>query len=151
MKNQTGMTRRDFVKAAAVAGVPLIVPCGALGDEKKAAASERLNLGFIGVGTQNRGHLGHFLGQKDVQVVAVCDVRHDSPRKRQGDGREALRRPGQERAVQGLRGLQRLPRIDWPQGHRRRRHRHARPLARHPLPSRRSRRRRTSTAKSRCP
>ena len=72
-KNHTGMTRRDFVKAAAVAGVPLIVPRGALGDDKKAAASDRLNLGFIGMGTQNRGHLGHFLGQKEVQVVAVCD------------------------------------------------------------------------------
>jgi predicted dehydrogenase len=26
------------------------------------------------MGTMNRGHLGYFLGQKDVQVLAVCDV-----------------------------------------------------------------------------
>jgi predicted dehydrogenase len=26
------------------------------------------------MGIQNRGHLGHFLGMKDVQVLAVCDV-----------------------------------------------------------------------------
>lgn len=72
-RTRSGMTRRDFVKAAAVAGLPLIAPLDAQADEKKDAPSERLNLGFIGMGTQNRGHLGHFLGQKDVQVVAVCD------------------------------------------------------------------------------
>src|SRR5262249_13166148 len=70
--NRRGLTRRQFVSgtAAAAFGVPLIVPSTALGDEKKAAASERITLGFIGVGTMNRGHLGYFLGQKDVQVVA---------------------------------------------------------------------------------
>jgi predicted dehydrogenase len=31
-------------------------------------------LAFIGMGRMNGGHLGHFLGQADVQVVAVCDV-----------------------------------------------------------------------------
>src|SRR5262249_52089899 len=49
------------------------------------AAGERLTLGFIGVGTMGRGHLGSFLGQKDVQVVAVCDVvaeRRDDAKKR---------------------------------------------------------------------
>src|SRR5438477_620726 len=55
-------------------GAPLFVPASALGLEDKKPASERLTLGFIGMGTQNRGHLNHFLGQKEVQVVAVCDV-----------------------------------------------------------------------------
>src|SRR5262249_17292895 len=36
--------------------------------------SERINLGFIGVGTMGRGHVGAFLGRREVQVVAVCDV-----------------------------------------------------------------------------
>src|SRR5437870_2657739 len=74
--HQTGITRRDFIRNAAVASaaVPIIVPCTALGDETKTAAGERLTLGFIGVGTQNRGHVGYFLGQKDVQILAVCDV-----------------------------------------------------------------------------
>jgi predicted dehydrogenase len=70
------LTRRQFVQrtTAAALAAPLFVPASALGKEDKAPASERLTLGFIGMGTQNRGHLGHFLGQKDVQVVAVCDV-----------------------------------------------------------------------------
>jgi predicted dehydrogenase len=71
-----GINRRDFIRKAAVtaAAVPIIVPRPALGDEKKAAASDRITLGFIGVGMQNRGHLRHFLNQNDVQILAVCDV-----------------------------------------------------------------------------
>jgi predicted dehydrogenase len=34
----------------------------------------RINLGFIGVGMMGRDHLGNFLGNRGVQVVAVCDV-----------------------------------------------------------------------------
>jgi predicted dehydrogenase len=72
---QKGITRRDFIRSAAVAAaLPTIVSAPVLGDEKKTAASERLTLGFIGVGKQNGGHLRYFLGQKDVQVLAVCDV-----------------------------------------------------------------------------
>src|SRR5581483_7248439 len=69
--------------AATVAG-PLLVSRAALGDDKKAPANDRLGLGFIGVGTQNRGHLNYFLGQKEVQVLAVCDVdthRRDNAKK----------------------------------------------------------------------
>jgi predicted dehydrogenase len=81
-----GIRRRDFVAGAASAlALPLIVSSAALAAEKRAKASERITLGFIGMGTMNRGHLGHFLGQKDVQVVAVCDVdtnRRDAARKK---------------------------------------------------------------------
>jgi predicted dehydrogenase len=67
------VSRRSFLHgAAAAAALPLLE---ASADEtKKKPASDRLTLGFIGMGTMNRGHLGHFLGQKDVQVLAVCDV-----------------------------------------------------------------------------
>ena len=40
----------------------------------RAAPSDRLAVGFIGVGTMGRGHLGSFLGMNDIEVVAVCDV-----------------------------------------------------------------------------
>lgn len=81
-----GISRRDFVAgAAATLALPLIVPGSVLGDAKRDKPSERLTLGFIGMGTMNRGHLGHFLGQKDVQVLAVCDVdttRREASQKR---------------------------------------------------------------------
>jgi predicted dehydrogenase len=81
------ITRRSFLQAAAAAtvGGPILLTGRAPGQEKKAAANERLALGFIGVGMMNRGHLGWFLGQKDTQVLAVCDVdtkRRDDAKKR---------------------------------------------------------------------
>jgi predicted dehydrogenase len=60
-------SRRSFLAASAVA--PLI-----LGSRASAAANDKLTLGFIGVGTMGRGHLGGFLNRKEVEVVAVCDV-----------------------------------------------------------------------------
>ena len=62
------LSRRSFLAASAAAPFVYTRRAGA------AAASERLTLGFIGVGTQGRGHLGGFLGRKEVEVVAVCDV-----------------------------------------------------------------------------
>jgi predicted dehydrogenase len=95
MSNLRQLSRRQFLGGAAAlaaAGTVLspfpTVPASALDQEKKAAPSERLTLGFIGIGIQNRGHLGHFLGQKDVQVLAVCDVdttRREDAKKRVED------------------------------------------------------------------
>ena len=84
--HQMRISRRDFVKrsVAGALAAPLFLPASALGRAGQAPASERLTLGFIGMGTMNRGHLGHFLGQKDVQVLAVCDVdttRRENARK----------------------------------------------------------------------
>ncbi len=65
------LSRRSFLRTAAVsAAAPTILSRPA----RAAGANSRLNLGFIGVGTKGRGHLGSFLGRDDVQVVAVCDV-----------------------------------------------------------------------------
>lgn len=68
-------TRRGFIRAAAAAtaAVPAIVPASAFG-RQRTAPSERIGLAFIGLGVMNRGHLNGFLGQNDVQVLAVCDV-----------------------------------------------------------------------------
>src|SRR5688500_4185541 len=65
------LSRRSFTTAmAAAAGLgPASIMRTA-----RAAAGERINLGFIGVGTMGRGHVNRFLGFGDVQVVAVCDV-----------------------------------------------------------------------------
>jgi len=62
------LTRRTFLAAAAAAPTVFSRPAGAR------APSDKLTLGFIGVGTMGRGHLGGFLGRNEVEVVAVCDV-----------------------------------------------------------------------------
>ncbi len=67
------ITRRRFLGSAAAAAfaAPLAARRSLLG---ASAPSNRLALGFVGMGTQNRGLLGWFLGQSDCQVLAVCDV-----------------------------------------------------------------------------
>jgi predicted dehydrogenase len=59
-------SRRSFLAASAAA--PLVL------SQRAYAANERLTLGFIGMGTMGRGHLGGFLNRKELEVVAVCDV-----------------------------------------------------------------------------
>jgi predicted dehydrogenase len=74
------LSRRSFVTSAALA--PLVMSGTARAgqqkdekkDEKKEPANSRLGVGFIGMGIQSRGHVNFCLNQKDVQVLAVCDV-----------------------------------------------------------------------------
>ncbi len=82
MPPPTGPTRRRFLQASAAA---LAAPTAFAVRAADSKPNERLNVGFIGVGTQGRYHVGGFLGYPDVQVVAVCDVvaeRRDDARKR---------------------------------------------------------------------
>jgi predicted dehydrogenase len=74
------ITRRDFLKGAAtvastVVTFPNVVASSALGKNGNVAASNRITLGFIGVGDHGRAvNLTNFLGNADAQAVAVCDV-----------------------------------------------------------------------------
>lgn len=53
------VSRRQFLKrASAVLAPPLIVPASVLGREGAVAPSARINMGFIGLGTQDGGQLG---------------------------------------------------------------------------------------------
>ncbi len=68
-------TRRGFLKAAvAAAAAPYFVPARVLAAPGRRGANDRINVGFIGVGNMGGGHLGGFLGDSEVQVVAICDV-----------------------------------------------------------------------------
>ena len=77
------LTRRLFLRqAAAVAGLlvaPDIIPASARGADGATAPSNRLALASIGLGIQGTGNMRAFLGNPEVQVVAVCDV-HDERR-----------------------------------------------------------------------
>ncbi len=68
-------TRRTFLKAAAlVAAAPYIVPAAALGREGLPAPSQRLTLGFIGLGSMGLRHIQGFVQETDCRIVAACDV-----------------------------------------------------------------------------
>jgi GFO/IDH/MocA oxidoreductase family protein len=72
--------RRGFLKTALSAGAaavaaPTIIPSSALGLDGAVAPSERIVVGGIGIGNRGGYDLSCFLDQKDVQFVAVCDVK----------------------------------------------------------------------------
>ncbi|MBK1877440.1 Gfo/Idh/MocA family protein [Pelagicoccus mobilis] len=71
----TNRTRRDFLKAAAVAaiGMPTIIPASALGKNGTVAPSNRIVVGGIGLGGRGRGVLAGFFKHKDSQFVAIAD------------------------------------------------------------------------------
>ncbi len=66
------VTRRRFIRFAAIGTAPLYLPSRLLGDN---APSKQTTLGFIGVGNHGLSYnLKHFLKEKDCRAVAVCDV-----------------------------------------------------------------------------
>jgi len=72
--------RRQFLRKAVgvstgAVSFPYLVRPSALGKAGTVAASERITIGFIGVGGHGRAvNLTNFLGNADAQAVAVCDV-----------------------------------------------------------------------------
>jgi hypothetical protein len=78
-------TRREFLGRAAVSGVmaaPLVIPASAYGARDVAAPGERITVGVIGLGAMGMGHLAYCLGDRSMQLLAVCDV--DRVRREEG-------------------------------------------------------------------
>lgn len=68
-------TRRTMLKtgAAVASAFPAVIPPRVLG---KQAPSNKVAMGFIGVGSQGtKVNMKSFLQQDDCRVVAVCDVK----------------------------------------------------------------------------
>lgn len=73
------LSRRSFLLAAgAAAATCTIVPRRVLGGAESVPPSERINVAFIGVGSQGLRVMLSFLRQPDVQGVAVCDPNQGS-------------------------------------------------------------------------
>ena len=71
-------SRRRFLKTTGAAvAAPYLITSAALGNADRPAASDRIVMGGIGIGNMGRGDLSDFLHRKDVQYVAVCDVREE--------------------------------------------------------------------------
>jgi predicted dehydrogenase len=70
----SGVPRRKFLTQSATAALGFaIVPRRVLGGAGYIPPSERVNIAFIGVGSQGLRVMLRFLRQPDVQGVAVCD------------------------------------------------------------------------------
>ena len=70
---RTSVSRRVLLKRAAAAA-PWVVASSVLGKDGATVPSDRIGLGFIGVGMMGRGHVACCVRYPDAQVVAVCDV-----------------------------------------------------------------------------
>ena len=74
-KKNLNLTRRAFLKHTAVlAAAPYFIPASALGRGGRAAPSERIILGGLGIGGRGTHDLRWMLPESDVQFVAVCDA-----------------------------------------------------------------------------
>jgi len=72
---RSGISRRRFLAAAGVAiTAPTIIPASVFGAKGRPAPSERITMGVVGWGMMGPGNTKAFLGQKDCQVVAACDL-----------------------------------------------------------------------------
>ncbi len=72
-------TRRRFLKGAVAAvASPYVVTTAALGANSRPPASERIVMAGIGIGNMGSGDLGAFVRRKEVQYVAVCDVKQNA-------------------------------------------------------------------------
>ena len=79
------VSRRSFLASAAATSLPFIIPSRVWSAADK--PSERLTMGFIGMGKQNGGLLNGFL-RRSTRVVAVCEVdrtRREAALKRVND------------------------------------------------------------------
>jgi predicted dehydrogenase len=75
MKRPSKLDRRTFCKSVIGAfALPTIVPSTVLGRNGLITPSNRITMGFIGVGGMGTGNLRGFLEKDDAQILAVCDV-----------------------------------------------------------------------------
>lgn len=94
-ESKSGVSRRQFLAAATSAATVTIVPRHVLGGAGYVAPSGKINVAFIGVGSQGLRVMLNFLRQKDVQAVAVCDPNKSSadyPQWSRSEFRNSVRR-----------------------------------------------------------
>jgi hypothetical protein len=73
-KTENNIDRRRFIAGVTTAAVGLtIVPAHVLGGRKHIAPSDKINVAYIGLGTQGLRQLSSLLEIPEVQVTAICD------------------------------------------------------------------------------
>jgi predicted dehydrogenase len=68
-------TRRRFLKTGAAIAAPMVLPARLFGQN---SPSNTISLGVIGVGGKGMNGMRNFMGNRSVQVTAVCDVNRNN-------------------------------------------------------------------------
>lgn len=67
------LSRRRFLGATAVTAAVSVVPQGVLGGAAPTTSSRRINVGYVGCGSQGLRQLMPALQRSELQIIAVCD------------------------------------------------------------------------------
>lgn len=67
------MNRRNFIANSVIAAAGMTILPNAV-----FANTDKIRLGYIGVGLRGRSHVGEGLLRSDVEIVAVCDIQESS-------------------------------------------------------------------------
>ena len=73
MPGSGGVSRREFLEGGATAAALTLVPRHVLGGRGYVPPSDRINVGYVGLGTQGLRQLMPALRQPDLRIAAVCD------------------------------------------------------------------------------
>ncbi|HPA48432.1 MAG TPA: Gfo/Idh/MocA family oxidoreductase [bacterium] len=72
------INRRQFIDATAIAAAVTVVPHHVIGRPNQVAPGNKINIGYVGCGTQGIRQLMPALERSDVRIVAVCDPNRGS-------------------------------------------------------------------------
>jgi len=105
------LDRREFLAAASTAAVTFsVVPSHVLGGPKHVPPSEKINVAYIGAGTQGIRQLLAALPHEELKIVSVCDPNADSAdyvewgrNEIRNKVREFLKKPDWGAGVEGCR------------------------------------------------
>jgi hypothetical protein len=95
MAESKKINRREFIgTSAAIAGIT-IVPRSVLGGQNYLAPSDKINVAYIGTGSQGIRVLMEFLRHPEIQITMICDANRDSqdyPEWNKDEVRNSVRR-----------------------------------------------------------
>ena len=109
MPKRGSVSRRTFLERGASTAAVTLVARHVLGGPRHVPPSDRINVGYVGIGTQGMRLLMPALHRDDLRIVAVCD-----PNRRERElrgvvplraARQGARVPGRPRLGRGLPGL----------------------------------------------
>jgi len=74
MNNQNKQSRREFIKTGTVAASGLTIIPSFSGIASAVAPSDKIRMGFIGIGNRGSQLLNQFMLNADCEVAALCDI-----------------------------------------------------------------------------
>ena len=82
MNKEPHITRRDFIRDTALAGVAIGLAPGLSAADTPAAPTGKIKVGLIGCGSVSGAYLPNLTGKNYIEVVSVCDIKPERAKMR---------------------------------------------------------------------